>query len=219
MPGAGSVRTLFGIIKSTQLARAMRRFQKLRSVTGLLPAFGLVATLSCSDDMGVGPTQNEPPSSVVLGLSEQVPAGAVQAAVIALPPAPDGTVTFVVRVIAKDVGVGAYQGVVGFERGTMDLVSVSTAMAAQGAGIVLNPAEFQAGAIRFGSWTASAFPGTNVGDGIEAFRFTVRMLSPMADANVRATLVAVGGGDGEPIAQDLVLASPGVFSITGQLVR
>lgn len=182
---------------------------------GLLP---VVALSGCKDSQVLTP----PPSPAdVRGieLTSQVPRGAVQAAVQQQAMATDGTVTFSVRVLANGVGVSAYSGSVTFAPGTFELVDISTPAGQDGEARFHNAAGFAEGVVRFAGFTPTTFSGTQVGDGAEALRFTVRPLAPVEGANLRAALTVVSGETGVAISADQVLASPGVYGPDGRLIR
>jgi len=149
--------------------------------------------------------------------SVNLPHGSVQAAVVADTSARDGSVTYIVRVLARDVVVSSYQGVVTFAPGALTLVSTSTPTGQAGETYVLNPEGFAQGRIRFAALTTTSFGGAATGDGVEAFRFTVRPYNPASQSGVTATLDVVGTDVGRAVAPDRVLASPGVQMLTAPI--
>jgi hypothetical protein len=68
---------------------------------------------ACGDGTVTGPAS---------ALQIHVPHGAVQAVVQQLPAAADGSITFVVRVVANTVSVSSYEGAVTFAPGSFELV-------------------------------------------------------------------------------------------------
>lgn len=146
--------------------------------------------------------------------SVNLPHGSVQAAVLADTTAGDGSITYIVRVMARDLVVSSYQGVVTFTPGAFTLVSTSTPSGPAGETYVLNPAGFAEGNIRFAALTTTAFNAAATGDGVEAFRFTVRPVGGGSQSGVTATLDVVGTDVGRAVAPDRVLASPGVRMLT-----
>jgi hypothetical protein len=182
------------------------------------PSIARTAALTVSIAFVSG-CQSDGPSAPGTPLSSLPPSGAVQAVVQQQPVAKDGNVTFVVRILSNGVGVSAYQGDITFEPGAFALVSMSAPDGVDGDAHVLNSSEFATGRIRFAAFTPTAFVGTNTGDGLEAFRFTVKPAASTALANVVATLGVVGTEDGAAISTDRVLASRGVRDITGQLIK
>jgi hypothetical protein len=152
-------------------------------------------------------------------LTSLVPRGAVQAAVQQYPATTDGTVTFSVRVLANGVGVGAYSGSITFVPGAFELVDVTLPHGADGEARFQNPGGFDHGVIRFAGFTPTTFAGTSTGDGAEALRFTVRVLTPIESANMRAALNVVSGETGVAISAEQVLASPGVYGVDGRLIK
>jgi hypothetical protein len=146
-----------------------------------------------------------------------VPSGAVQAVIQQEPATTDGLVTFVVRVLANNLTVSAFQGSVTFAPGSFELVEKRTP-AGPGGMTVLNAEGFAEGRIRFGSLTATQFDSIAVGSGIEAFRFTVRPLRPVGESNLLATLEVVGTDMGATVGADRMLASSGVM-VAGRSTR
>jgi hypothetical protein len=139
----------------------------------------------------------------------------VQPAIQQEPLSADGTVTFVIRVLANQVGVSAYQGVVTFSPGAFELVDVHAPAGLGSESHLLNSEGFDQGRVRFAAFTPTSFAGTNIGDGVEALRLTVRPLRPVEDSNLIATLDVVSGETGAPVAATNVLASPGIQNAPG----
>ena len=182
-----------------------------RTTTALLGLLSMVtlAAAGCRDS-GLGAPGSDG--------STNLPHGSVQAAVLADTTAGDGSITFIVRVMARDVVVSSYQGVVTFTPGAFTLVSTSTPAGLAGETYVLNPTGFAEGRIRFAALTTTAFSGVSTGSGVEAFRFTVRPVSLGSQSGgVTATLEVVGTDLGRAVAADRVLASPGVQMLTAPI--
>jgi hypothetical protein len=164
-----------------------------------------LAVAGCRDGGLGGPVPNGPVN---------LPHGAVQAVVLEDTTAQDGSRTYIVRVVSRDVVVSSYQGVVTFPAGAFTLVSTGTPTGQSGETYVLNPAGFAQGRIRFAALTTTEFAGVGTGDGVEAFRFAVRPADPTAQPNVSATLDVVGTDVGRAVGADRVLASPAVKLLT-----
>lgn len=164
---------------------------------------------ACHDDAPVAPAP---------GLTTIVPSGGVQAAIQEEAPAPDGSRTFVVRVMTNDVIVSSYQGNVTFEPGAFELVSVKSPQGGEAEAYFLNAAEFSSGRIHFAAFTPRTFGGSSVGNGMEAFRFTVRAVRTLDQAHLVATLTVVGRETGVRMAADRLYASPGVHDAAGMLI-
>ncbi len=199
----------------------MRDSALFRLVVGIA-ATSLFAT-GCHGDRPVAPASD--PGGTPTGtptdgpggnLSSLVPSGSVQSAIQQLPPAADGSITFIVRIVAQGVGVSAYQGAVTFVPGTIQLVSVSTPQGQGDEVYAVNSADFASGRIRFAACSATTFAGTDVGDGVEAFRFTVRSMGPLANANLGAALSVVGMESGVGLGADHLLGSPAVLTLQGR---
>ena len=166
-----------------------------------------VFAAGCHGDRPVAPAGS--PSGVPGGtpadapggnLSALVPNGSVQTAIQQQPTAPDGSITFVVTVMAQGVGVSAYQGSVTFVPGVLQLVSVTTPQGSDNEVHAVNAADFAAGRIRFAACSATVFAGTDVADGVEAFRFTVRAVGLVESANLASTLSVAGTESGAGVA-------------------
>jgi hypothetical protein len=182
-----------------------------RLYLGLLLAPAIAA--GCSGDNAVdGRTQVNQP------LISSVPPGIVQPAIQQEPIAPDGSITFSVRVLSNQVGVSAYQGVITFAPGAFELVSADSPPSIGGTGHLVNTEGFSAGRIRFAAFTPTTFRETTIGDGVEALRLTVRPLRPVDDANIVATLDVVSGETGISVQANQVLSSSGIVS-SGPLNR
>jgi hypothetical protein len=174
-----------------------------RLYLGLLLAPAIAA--GCGGDNAVaGRNQTNQP------LISSVPPGVVQPAIQQGPLAPDGSITFSVRVLSNQVGVSAYQGAVTFAPGAFELVSADAPAGAGGDGYLINTDEFASGRIRFAAFTPTTFRETTSGDGVEAMRLTIRPLRPVDDANIVAALDVVSGETGISVQANRVLPSSGV---------
>jgi hypothetical protein len=122
--------------------------------------------------------------------------GAVVAVVASEPPNADGTVTFALRVRAPGVSVSAFQGAVRFAPGAFELVAMTSASSGGDEMYIVNAADFAAGTIRYAAFTPRAFAAVSSEDGVEVMRVTVRVLRPIATADVGTTLEAAAGPDG-----------------------
>lgn len=197
---------------------SMRGFRLNRAAVTVAACLGVLVS-ACYSDPTVAPDDHPvaapvapTPARPVASLASLVPAGGVQAAILEDAPAADGSVTFTVRVVAKDVGVSAYQGAVTFAPGTLQAQSFAVPPGDGNEVYAVNPAEFAAGRIRFAACSATTFAGTDVGDGVVAFRFTVRAQSNFGAANIGVGLTVVGTESGAGIAAEHVLQSTGVLS-------
>jgi hypothetical protein len=148
---------------------------------------GSIAVASCSD-ASLGTDRNLGERTGRLGAVEAVVRQEEQNA--------DGTITFALRVRARDVAVSAFQGRVAFSPGAFDLVTVSSAQGSSAEMYLVNPAGFTAGEIRFAAFTTTSFTAVNSDDGVEVMRVTVRPLRTIAPSDVGPVLEAVAGPDG-----------------------
>lgn len=172
-----------------------------------------LATSACRDDRpATTPAPDEPAATL--------PSGAAQVTVRQLAGGPAGTLTFAVHIVARDLTVSAFQGTVRFAPGMLELVETATpAAGAAGQMFLVNTDRFADGKILFAALTPTVFTGVTEGNGIEAFRFTVRTSRPIAEAGIVATLDAMGQESGETVTSDRMLASPGVVDLSGRLIR
>jgi hypothetical protein len=170
--------------------------------------FALVAAL------GVAACYERSPVTPQDGLLQSVPPGTVQMFVQQESSTGDGQLTFVVRVVANGVKVGAYQGAVTFSPGTLELVGVDTPKGGSGDFYIVNPAAFAQGRIKFAAYTtADAFGGT------EAFRLHVKALKPVSDAMLTGHLDLAGEATGVAVSKTKLLASRGIRdAVTNQLI-
>ena len=141
-----------------------------------------------------------------------MPPGVVQPAIQQEPISSDGSITFSVRVLANQVGVSAYQGVITFTPGSFELVSADSPTSAGGEGHLVNTEGFASGRIRFAAFTPTTFRETASGNGVEALRLTVRPLRPVDDANLVAALDVVSGETGVSVQANRVLSSSGIVA-------
>jgi hypothetical protein len=188
----------------------VNRKNEVVSMTKLYLAALLVAPVigaACHGDSAVDShTQASQP------LISAVPPGVVQPAIQQEPIAPDGSITFSVRVLANHVAVSAYQGKVTFAPGAFELISVDTPPSAGGEGHFVNAEQFHEGLIRFAAFTPTTFHESTSGDGVEALRLTVRPLRPVDDADLVAELDVVSGETGVSVQANRVLTSSGIVS-------
>jgi hypothetical protein len=167
----------------------------------LMAAGSLLLLAACQDE-----TISPPREAPIIN----VPAGAVQAVIQQESATEDGLVTFAVRVLSNDLTVSSFQGTVTFAPGSFELVSNET-RPGTGMTAVLNTNKFAEGRITFAALTPTKFDSISAGGGIEAFRFTVRPLKAVSEANLVATLDVVGTDLGAAIGADKMLSSRGVL--------
>ncbi|HKS05751.1 MAG TPA: hypothetical protein VJR92_05520 [Gemmatimonadaceae bacterium] len=148
---------------------------------------GSIAVASCSD-ASLGTDRNLGERTGRLGAVEAVVRQEEQNA--------DGTITFALRVRARDVSVSAFQGRVAFARGAFELVSVNSAQGGAAEMYLVNPSGFAAGTIRFAAFTTNSFSAANSEDGVEVMRVVVRPLRSLVPSDVGPVLEAVAGPDG-----------------------
>jgi hypothetical protein len=157
-----------------------------------MPIRSMTALLVCA--LAVVGCREVPILTSPVVVPADVPRGAVRADIVQEPLAADGSVTFVVRVRTRDVVLSAFQGVVTFSPGAFELVGV-TATDRSGETRLFNEAAFAHGRIRFAAMTPTTFAPAPE-EGIEAFRFTVRPLRAIAEANLEATVEVASEEEG-----------------------
>lgn len=162
----------------------------------------LLASTACRD---AAPTE---PAADLTGL---VPDGQAQVMLQQLPGPMPGTLTFVVRVVARLDGVASYQGEVTFTPEAFELLGTTTPQAADGEMYLLN-AQAAQGRLRFSALTTEQFSTD------EAFRFTVRPTRPVDQAGLTASLAVVGNVDGTAVATSRVRSADGIRDVKGRLI-
>jgi hypothetical protein len=174
-----------------------------RLYLGLLLAPAIAAGCGGDDAVAGRALANQP-------LIASVPPGVVQPAIQQSALAPDGSITFSIRVLANQVGVSAYQGVISFAPGAFELIAADAPPGSSGEGYLVNTEGFSSGNVRFAAFTPTTFRESTSGDGVEALRLTVRPLRPVDDANLVAALDVVSGETGVSVQASRVLSSSGV---------
>ena len=163
----------------------------------LVCALALVGASACDD--GKNPAAVGPDPAAAL------PTGAIQVLVQQQPVTTAGRLTFAVKVITKDVSVGAYQGALTFEPGAFELVSVESPSAKDGEFHIVNTADFAKGRIRFAAYATEAFDGT------DAFLVTVKPLVPLENAKLVGALDVAGEVTGAAVAKTMLQSSRGIL--------
>lgn len=120
--------------------------------------------------------------------------GSARAVVTAAAPAADGSVTLAVRVTARDLALGAYQGSLRYAPGTLEILRVATP---GGDGTrVVNPADSAQGIVRFAGFTVSGFRTDTV------VTVVVKPRGGLPAARVQAVLDVAADVDGKAIAKE-----------------
>lgn len=171
----------------------------LRRTIGTLP---LLAVLACRDTS---------PTEATVDLSPLVPQGEAQVMLQQIPGPTEGTLTYVVRVVARLDSMASYQGDVTFAPGAFELLSTRTPTGADGEMFLVN-AEPAQGRLRFSAFTTDRFSTD------EAFRFSVRPTGPVDAAHLAASLAVVGDVSGTAVAPGRVRSADGIRDIKGRLI-
>ena len=138
-------------------------------------------------------------------LARAVPAGAIQ--MFVQQESSEGSqYTFVVRVVANGVKMGAYQGALTFVPGTLELVGVETPKTGNADFHIVNASAFAQGRIKFAAYTTA-----DVFGGSEALRVRVKALKSMNDAQLAGRLDVAGEVSGAPVSKNKLLASRGIY--------
>lgn len=156
--------------------------------------------------------RDQAPPASSQDLASTVPRGSTQVFVQQAPITQADRVTFVVRVVANGVSVGAYQGAVTFVPGAFELVGIETPKGASGDLYLVNPAGFAGGRIRFAAYTTEKFTDT------EAFRVTVKPLKPLGEARLTGTLDVAGEVSGVRMSRSRIMASRGILDARSNAV-
>lgn len=161
----------------------------------------------------VGPVacRDAAPTAPLTDLTGLVPDGETQVMLQQLPGPTPGTLTFVVRVVARLNGVASYQGEVTFTPDAFELLGTATPQGADGEMYLLN-AQGAQGRFRFSALTTEHFSTD------EAFRFTVRPTRPVDQAGLTASLAVVGAVDGTAVAASRIRSADGIRDVKGRLI-
>lgn len=176
----------------------------MRTISRALLVAGVFAASACTEDAPVG---------TVTDLTRTLPAEAVQALVQSSEGPSAGTIRLRIRILTKDVPLASYQGVVSFDAGSFELVSVETPRAEEGGMYLVNPGEIANGQIRFAAFTTEKFLDD------EAFSLIVKPLRPIGQMQLRATLDVAGETSGTALAGAQLRGSTGVHDQTGRLIQ
>lgn len=176
----------------------------MRTISRALLLSALVGSAACREDTPVG---------TVADLTRTLPAEAVQAMVQSSEGPSVGTIRLRVRVLTKDVPLASYQGVITFDAGSFELVSVETPRSEEGGMHLVNPGEIANGQIRFAAFTTEKFADD------EAFSLIVKPLRPIGQMQLKATLDVAGETSGTALAGAQLRGSTGVHDHTGRLIQ
>lgn len=164
-----------------------------------LLALGLVA---CRDD-----------APAAIDLLTLVPEGSSQVVLQQEPGPTPGTVTYVVRVLARGPKLASVQGTVSYTPGSLELISTSTpSTGGEGEAYLVNPTPAE-GRLRFAAFTPEHF-GSD-----EVFRFTVRERASLEAIAFRAEIDAAGEAAGTALDTKTFRSADGVRDRQGRLLR
>ncbi|MDB4908590.1 MAG: hypothetical protein JWO05_3374 [Gemmatimonadetes bacterium] len=166
-------------------------------ITVAIATAALLGATACEDGKN--------PAAVAVDPATTVPTGAVQVLVQQQPVTTPGRLTFAVKVLTKDVSVGAYQGALTFEPGSFELVSIESASAKDGEFHIVNSSEFAKGRIRFAAYATESF------DGSDAFTITVKPLVPLENAKLVGALDVAGEVTGAAVSKTMLQSSRGIL--------
>jgi len=167
-----------------------------------LPVLLIVAaSLGCADQ--AAPT--------AVDLTETVAEGETQIVLQELPGPTAGTLTYVVRVIARWEGVASYRGEVSFAPGAFELLGTKTPVGADGEMFLVNP-QPAAGRLLFSALTTERFSTD------EVLRFTVRPLVALRETKLTASLGVVGDVGGTAVDARRVRSADGIRDVKGRLL-
>ena len=114
-----------------------------------------------------------------------------------------GTQVLVVRLEPSDFVLGAYQGRVQFEPGSLQLVSLAASQADNGTRLY-NAADTASGIVRFAGYTTSGFRSTGV------LTLVVRPTRSLEQAKVRVELDVAGDLEGRSLPHERLVSARGV---------
>ena len=113
-----------------------------------------------------------------------------------------GTQALVIRLEPRDFVLGAYQGRLEYERGSLQVLSLAASQRDNGTRLY-NAADSAKGVIRFAGYTTAGFTSTTV------LTLVVRPLKSLAAAKVRVELDVAGDLDGKSIPKDRLIPARG----------
>ncbi len=174
------------------------RFLRL-ATTGL----ALLAVSACRDAGMTSPG---------VDLTRLIPMGSAQVVIQQEAGPEPGTMTFVVRVLARRDDLAAYQGSVRFAPGSFELLATLAPEGVDGEMHLVN-AEPDAGRIRFAAFATEDFATT------EAFRFVVRPTGSLAAMRLGASLDVAGIVGGAALEAAQLNAADGVRDRLGRLIE
>lgn len=168
----------------------------------LLSLVLLAGLTACRDD-----------APAAIDLLTLVPEGNSQVVLQQEPGPTPGTLTYVVRVLARGPKLASVQGTVAFTPGTLELLGTATpSSGGEGEAYLVNPMPAQ-GKIRFAAFTPETF-GTD-----EVFRFTVRERASLEAIAFRAEIDAAGEAAGTALDTKSFRSADGVRDRQGRLLR
>lgn len=153
----------------------------MKTTSRLLAAGSLLVASACQDGVTT-------PSYDDVAAARSATKNATAVRIRAEQTAPDGSITYSVRVRSGSTTLSAFQGTVWFVPGVFELRSQTTSPVSGGA-IMVNASEINNGRIRFAAYTQTRFDAS--GEGTEVFRFVVRQLRP-GDPGLLGVLDVIG---------------------------
>lgn len=162
--------------------------------------------------VAVSACHDETPATAPIGITDLAPKNGVAAAIIQTPGPQVGTVRLTVRVFARDIELGSYQGAVTFAPGSFELVSVDTPEGIDGEMHIVNSTEIGAGRIRFAAYATEKFVSE------DAFSFIVRPTAGTTAMKLAATLDVAGETSGVALTEPQLRATTGVRDGAGRLI-
>jgi hypothetical protein len=160
----------------------------------------------------VGCAQDTTSPAVPQDLAPSMNAGAVHAVVEQGEPTADGKMRYTVRVIAKKGDIAAYQGVLAFTPGTVEIEDVTVPTTDNGEVHLVNREGAGEGRIRFAAYAPEALSSD------QAFTIVTKANGRKLPDFV-ATLDVAGSPEGEAKPRDMLKASQGIRDKLGNMLR
>lgn len=165
----------------------------------LVAAALLVSVAACADEELNSPL----PSPQTM-----VPPGSVQVIIAQERDLGGDSAVFVVRLAANGVPLAAYQGVVTFVPGSLEIIGIRTPENAEGEFRIVNAEGAASGTLRFAGFATQAMSSS------EAFRIVGRLKGDVSALKLEGTLDVAGEVGGTQIIAASLLRSAGVFDAT-----
>lgn len=139
--------------------------------------------------------------------------GSAQAVVVLEPGATAESAVLSVRVLTKDMTLGAYQGTLTFDANAFEILETKVPSGSDAQFNIVNTDGAAQGVIRFAAFATEKFASN------EAFRLTVKPRRQLSTVNFTTQLEVAGGTDGVALRESNLQASKGLRdALSGALI-